>query len=100
MRPYQEIADLRRQVEILTGALKAAGVELPEYQTAHYEGLTPQECALIGILLRCYPRYMRVEDLIDLVRVIVCRIRYTMGHDAIETLPGRGYRLSPRLAKQ
>lgn len=73
--------------------------------------LTPQEQALVGVLLGVYPRVVRSEHLIDrlpgrdhaavrgeqLVPILVCRVRKKLGADAILTVRGVGFTMGPRL---
>lgn len=103
------IAQQERLIEVLKGALAAAGREdeVPAY-SPWMEGLTPQERALMGALYRAHPRPLDKEVLIDLlpgqdhvedrqpqlVAVKVCNLRKKLGATAIEHVSGLGYRLS------
>lgn len=104
----ETIAEQDALIEVLKGALAAAGLEeLPAYQS-WMKGLTPQERALLGALYRCYPRPVDKHALLDLlpgqdhveereaklVATKVCHLRKKLGADAIENIPGIGYRLS------
>lgn len=104
----ETIAEQDALIELLKGALAAAGLEeLPAYQS-WMKGLTPQERALLGALYRCYPRPLDKHALLDLlpgqdhveerdaklVATKVCHLRKKLGADAIENIPGIGYRLS------
>jgi len=103
------IAQLEGLIEVLKGALAAAGSEdeIPAYRP-WMETLTPQERALMGALYRAYPRPLDKEALLDLlpgqdhvedrqpqlVAVKVCNLRKKLGTTAVEHVSGLGYRLS------
>jgi DNA-binding response OmpR family regulator len=105
----QVIAEQDALIELLKGALAAAGAQdnIPAYRP-WMEALTPQERAVMGALFRCYPRPLDKEALLDLmpgqdhvedrrpqlVAVKVCHLRRKLGADAIEFVPNLGYRLS------
>lgn len=104
----ETIAEQEALIELLKGALAAAGLdEMPVYQS-WMKGLTPQERALLGALYRCYPRPLDKHALLDLlpgqdhvqerdaklVATKVCHLRKKLGADAIENISGIGYRLS------
>lgn len=102
------IAEQEALIELLKGALAAAGEEVPPFHP-WMKGLTPQERAVLGALYRCYPRPVDKERLLDLmpghdhvedrcaqlVVVKVCHLRKKLGAAAIESVSGLGYRLSP-----
>lgn len=101
------IAEQEALIELLKGALAAAGEEIPAYHP-WMKGLTPQERAVLGALYRCYPRPVNKDRLLDLmpghdhvedrcaqlVVVKVCHLRKKLGAGAIERVAGLGYRLS------
>ena len=101
------IAQQEGLIEILKGALAAAGsTEVPTFH-AWMKGLTAQERALLGALYRHYPNPVgkyalldmlpgndHVEDRqVQLVGIKVCHIRKKLGKDVIENVRGAGYRL-------
>lgn len=103
----ETIAEQDALIDLLKGALAAAGLdEVPGYQP-WMRALTPQERALLGALYRCYPRPMDKHALLDLlpgqdhveerdaklVATKVCHLRKKLGAAAIENIPGIGYRL-------
>ncbi|ODT89884.1 winged helix-turn-helix domain-containing protein [Phenylobacterium sp. SCN 70-31] len=102
------IADLDRMIELLKGALAAAGIERPPAYRPWMKGLTPQERGLLGALYSHYPNPVdkhallehmpgqdHVEDRqVQLVALKVHHLRGKLGHDAIESIRGLGYRLS------
>lgn len=94
-------------IEVLKGALAGASVAADIPHAPWMEGLTPQERALIGVLLGCYPKhapgYLILDALpgkidlrdreVQLVTVLVSKARRRFGSAAIETVKGLGYRL-------
>ncbi len=116
-RPSEVIAMQKRIIEeqesiieILKGALAAAGAEPVETFKPWMQGLTTQERALLGALYQAYPRPLGRYELLELmpgldhveerqaqvVTVKVHHLRKKLGLDAIENERGMGYRLSAR----
>lgn len=101
------IAEQEALIELLKGALAAAGEQVPPFHP-WMQGLTPQERAVLGALYRCYPRPLDKERLLELmpgqdhvedrsaqlVTVKICHLRKKLGAGAIERVTGLGYRLS------
>jgi hypothetical protein len=105
------ILDQARIIDVLKGALAASGVELGDVWTPD-RGLTPQQSAMLGVLYAAYPRTVSVFSLLEsmpsrsgaeddrmpkLAQVQICHMRKRLGHDAIESLHGVGYRLGDRM---
>ena len=103
----ETIAELEGLVDLLKGALSAAGSdEVPDFQP-WMKGLSPQERALMGALFRHYPNPVDKYVLLDmlpgrdhvedrqaqLVSIKVCHLRKKLGDAAIENVRGLGYRL-------
>ncbi len=97
-------------IDVLKGALFAAGgVGIPA-PAGWMSGLTAQERALVGLLYACYPRALSTYDILEglpgrdharerqvhLVSIVVCKVRRKLGADAIVTERGVGFRLSQR----
>lgn len=120
MRPSEVIADLRARladaealIDLQRGQLAAEGVEGFLDPTPLLRDLKTQERALVGILLRAFPTTLcdfailerlpgrdHAEDRdVTIVRVLACRARKVLGHDAIETVRGCGYRLGSDFRK-
>lgn len=103
----QVIAEQEGIIEILKGALAAAGAPSPEAHRPWMVGLTPQECAMMGALFHRYPKPIGNYELMELmpgrdhvvdrqaqvVTVKVHHLRRKLGADAIENVRGMGYRL-------
>ncbi len=104
----RELQQADATIEVLKGALAAEIVEainVPLWA----ERLPPQLRALMGALVAKYPRHMSreaisaciphqdhtLDESLQTVSVHVCRIRRVLGLDAVETLRGAGYRVSP-----
>lgn len=117
-RPSEIIAQQRQVIEeqeaiieILKGALAAAGCDDASGFQPWMKGLTGQERAMIGALYASYPRTLDMYGLLErlpghdraeerqpqLVVIKVHQIRKKLGVSAIETVRGMGYRLSATL---
>jgi DNA-binding response OmpR family regulator len=118
VRPSETIAaqravirDQERIIEVLKGALAASGIDAGDLLTPS-RGLTAQQSAILGVLYAAYPRTVSLFGLLDcmpcrsgaeddrlpkLVQVQVCHIRKRLGHGAIKSLYGVGYRLGDEL---
>jgi DNA-binding response OmpR family regulator len=102
-----QIERLAAQVLALEGQVRSAGFE-PIHVPTWARGLPPQEAALLGALYGAYPRVLSIYDLDDalprydhvldrdlkVVAVCVHKVRKRFGLQIIETVRGRGYRLS------
>lgn len=116
-RPSERIRfqqDVIRQqdelIDLLKGALAAAGLHMAAKPEAWLSELTSQERALVGALFARYPRVVDRYDLLDslpgysnmedrqvqILNVVVHRIRKKLGDDAVYTLRGEGFRLGDR----
>ena len=108
MRSQREV--IRQQdeiIDILKSALAAAGVSTIPTHDAWMTGLTRQERALMGVLFARYPHAMPRDTLLDflpgqdharerqlqVVDVIVHKVRKKLGVHAVETERGHGFRL-------
>ena len=107
VRSQQDV--IRQQdelIEVLKGALAAAGVNAVPAHARWMTGLSPQERALVGVLYARYPRPVPREVLLDLlpgndharerqlqvVDVVVHKVRKKLGADAVVTERGEGFR--------
>lgn len=102
-----EIRELEALVDMLKGALFAAGVEKVPERLIWAERLTPQHRALLGMLFQAWPNAVGSYDLLDglpsrdhahdrdvtLVHVIVSQVRAIFGHEAVVTHRAVGYSL-------
>jgi hypothetical protein len=93
-------------IEVLKGALAAAGVSTVPAAGFWTSGLTPQERALLGVLYARYPRPVAREVILDflpgqdhvrerqlqVVDVLVHKVRKKLGADAVLTQRGEGFR--------
>lgn len=116
-RPSERIRfqqDVIRQqdelIDLLKGALAAAGLHMEGKPEPWLSELTTQERALVGALFARFPRVMDRYDLLDslpgysnaedrqvqILNVVVHRIRRKLGEDAIYTARGHGFRLGDR----
>jgi DNA-binding response OmpR family regulator len=108
MRSQREV--IRQQdeiIDVLKSALAAAGVNTIPTHDGWMTGLTRQERALMGVLFARYPHAMPRDTLLDflpgqdharerqlqVVDVIVHKVRKKLGVHAVETERGRGFRL-------
>jgi DNA-binding response OmpR family regulator len=104
---------IRRQdelIDVLKGALAAFGAAEVPAAAAWMRGLTVQERALVGVLYASYPRTSSRYDLLErlpgrdhtqerqvqIVNILVHKIRKKLSLDAIVTERGIGFRLSKR----
>lgn len=116
-RPSERIRfqqDVIRQqdelIDLLKGALAAAGLHMEGKPEPWLSELTTQERALVGALFARFPRVVDRYDLLDslpgysnvedrqvqILNVIIHRIRRKLGEDAIYTARGQGFRLGDR----
>jgi DNA-binding response OmpR family regulator len=116
-RPSERIRfqqDVIRQqdelIDLLKGALAAAGLHMGGKPEPWLSELTTQERALVGALFARFPRVVDRYDLLDslpgysnsedrqvqILNVVVHRIRKKLGEDAIYTARGEGFRLGDR----
>lgn len=116
-RPSERIRfqqDVIRQqdelIDLLKGALAAAGLHMAGKPEPWLSELTTQERALVGALFARFPRVVDRYDLLDslpgysnsedrqvqILNVVVHRIRKKLGEDAIYTARGEGFRLGDR----
>jgi DNA-binding response OmpR family regulator len=110
MRSQRDV--IRQQdevIDVLKSALAAAGVTTVPSHDGWMTGLTRQERALVGVLFARYPHAVPRDTLVDflpghdhvkerqlqVVDVIVHKVRKKLGVHAIETERGRGFRLGP-----
>lgn len=107
----RELDEVTAYAGVLKGALAAQGLETNARPGAWATLLTPQERALVGVLLGAYPRVVGAGRLVDclpghdhavvrgeeLAPVLVCRIRKKLGADAILTVRGIGFSLGRAL---
>ena len=108
VRSQQDV--IRQQdelIEVLKGALAAAGVNAVPAQARWMTGLSPQERALIGVLYARYPRPVPREVILGLlpgndharerqlqvVDVLVHKVRKKLGADVVVTERGEGFRV-------
>jgi DNA-binding response OmpR family regulator len=94
-------------IEVLKGALAAAGVNWAPTYAAWMSALARQERALVGILFASYPRSMPREAILGLlpsydharerqlqiVDILVHKVRKKLGKDTVVTERGEGFRL-------
>jgi DNA-binding response OmpR family regulator len=109
LRAQQDI--IRQQdaiIQVLKGALAAAGLGFAPTQADWMSGLTKQEAALVGVLYAHYPRSVPRADIIEhlpghdharerqlqLVDIVVHKVRRKLGAQTIEAERGVGFRLS------
>jgi len=109
LRAQQDI--IRQQdaiIQVLKGALAAAGLGFAPAQADWMSGLTKQEAALVGVLYAHYPRSVPRADIIEhlpghdharerqlqLVDIVVHKVRRKLGAQTIEAERGVGFRLS------
>ncbi len=116
-RPSERIRfqqDVIRQqdelIDLLKGALAAAGLHMAGKPEPWLSELTAQERALVGALFARFPRVVDRYDLLDslpgysnsedrqvqILNVVVHRVRKKLGEDAIYTARGEGFRLGDR----
>lgn len=112
MRSQQEV--IRQQdelIEVLKGALSAAGMEAVPAYAGWMSGLSPQERALLGVLYAKYPRPVPREVILEflpgqdharerqlqVVDVLVHKLRKKLGADAVVTERGAGFRFGRHL---
>jgi DNA-binding response OmpR family regulator len=108
------IRDQAHIIDVLKGALAANGLDMGDVLTPA-RGMTPQQSAILGVLYAAYPRVVSVFGLLEsmpsrslaeddrmpkLVQVQVCHIRKRLGHAAIESFYGAGYRMGDDLYAQ
>lgn len=107
----RELDEVSAYAGVLKGALAAQGFETMARPGAWATKLTPQEQALVGALLRAYPRVLSPEHLLNcmpghdhaeerqvqLVVVKVSHVRKKLGRDAILTVHGAGFAMGHRL---
>jgi DNA-binding response OmpR family regulator len=101
------IRDQAHIIDVLKGALAANGLDTGDLLTPA-RGMTPQQSAILGVLYAAYPRTVSVFGLLEsmpsrslaeddrmpkLVQVQICHMRKRLGHDAIESVHGVGYRM-------
>lgn len=108
LRAQQDI--IRQQdaiIQVLKGALAAAGLGFAPTQADWMSGLTKQEAALVGVLYAHYPRSVPRADIIEhlpghdharerqlqLVDIVVHKVRRKLGALTIEAERGVGFRL-------
>jgi len=108
LRAQQDI--IRQQdaiIQVLKGALAAAGLGFAPKQADWMAGLTKQEAALVGVLYAHFPRSVPRADIIEhlpgndharerqlqLVDIVVHKVRKKLGAQAIEAERGVGFRL-------
>lgn len=107
-------ADVIRQQEaiiaVLKGALAATGMAQAPEVADWAAGLTKQEAALVGVLFARYPKAIPRADIIEhlpghdharerqlqLVDIVVHKVRKKLGADTIEAERGIGFRLGRR----
>ena len=101
-------------IEVLKGALAAAGFDWAPSHASWMSGLARQERALVGILFASYPRSMPREAILALlpsndharerqlqiVDILVHKIRKKLGKDTVVTERGEGFRLGEGLYGQ
>lgn len=101
-------------IELLKGALAAAGVNWAPTYAAWMSALARQERALVGILFASYPRAMPREAILGLlpaqdharerqlqiVDILVHKVRKKLGKDTVVTERGEGFRLGEALHGQ
>jgi hypothetical protein len=97
-------------IDVLKGALFAAGTTAAPAPAEWMRGLTSQERALVGLLYACYPRARSTYDLLEglpgrdharerqvqIVGSVVHKVRRKLGADAVVTERGLGFRLGER----
>jgi DNA-binding response OmpR family regulator len=115
MQSQQDV--IRQQdelIEVLKGALSAAGMEAVPAYAAWMSGLSPQERALLGVLYARYPRPVPREVILEflpgqdhtrerqlqVVDVLVHKLRKKLGAEAVVTERGAGFRLGRHLYDQ
>jgi DNA-binding response OmpR family regulator len=115
MQSQQDV--IRQQdelIEVLKGALSAAGMEAVPAYAAWMSGLSPQERALLGVLYARYPRPVPREVILEflpgqdhtrerqlqVVDVLVHKLRKKLGAEAVITERGAGFRLGRHLYDQ
>ncbi len=108
MQSQQEV--IRQQdelIEVLKGALAAAGMRAAPAHARWMSGLAPQERALLGVLYARYPRPAPREVILEflpgndharerqlqVVDVLVHKLRKKLGAEAVVTVRGEGFRL-------
>lgn len=108
MRSQRDV--IRQQdeiIDVLKSALAATGMRSAPSYDGWMSGLTRQERALMGVLFARYPHAMPRDTLLDflpgqdharerqlqVVDVIVHKVRKKLGVHAVETERGRGFRL-------
>lgn len=107
----RKIAKLEAKVEALEDELRSRQVsQVDEVLVALMRGgLTASQAAMLTALHRAYPRVLSREHLdeaappmdrafergMKFVEVVVCKIREKTGQNAITTIKGAGYTLSP-----
>lgn len=101
----QDVKDLTAIVAVLKGEAFAKAMT-PVKRPAWSKALTPQQNALIGLLVVAYPEPRGNEDLLSglpglvedrdpkQVTLVVHHVRKQLGKDAIKHEPGEGYVLS------
>jgi DNA-binding response OmpR family regulator len=109
------ILDQARIIDVLKGALAANGLDVGDMLIPAPRDLTPQQSAMLGVLYAAYPRAVSVFGLLEsmpsrsgaeddripkLAQVQVCHMRKRLGHDAIESVHGFGYRMGKALHAQ
>jgi len=94
-------------IEVLKGALAASGLSAVPTHAGWMSGLSPQERALVGVLYARYPQPVRREVALELlpgndharerqlqvVDVLVHKLRKKLGGEAVITERGAGFRL-------
>ena len=97
-------------IDLLKGALAAAGANVPSRPESWLSDLTTQERALVGALFAKFPRVVDRYDLLEalpghsntedrqvqILNVVIHRIRKKLGEAAIRTERGEGFRLGDR----
>lgn len=101
-------------IEVLKGALAAAGVSGVPAHEPWMSVLSRQERALVGILYARYPRVLPRVTILDLlpsldhaherqlqiVDTVVHKVRRKLGKDTVVTERGEGFRLGAALHEQ
>jgi len=104
-----EVARKDALIALLSLRLEAEGGEVAEVELMVRHRLTRGEASLLLALLAARPRaidrynleaaipsrdHARDRD-VRIVDVLLCRLRRKIGREVIETIPGRGWRISP-----
>ena len=115
MQSQQEV--IRQQdelIEVLKGALAAAGMGAVPAHARWMSGLSRQERALLGVLYARYPRPVPREVILEflpgqdharerqlqVVDVLVHKLRKKLGAEAVVTVRGEGFRFGSHFYEQ